>query len=169
MEKYNFNTLLFAVRYVPYFMRGPRLVAWLKVLLGPLRGLHGRLYLYAGERREAAAINSQTLVLEHWLNKQFNPYPGPPIYISNTYFNLFLSQVYAHFISEGVEPPPYLKFLSEGYTNNYINFQQEYFNRGATFVVHVPERLRGLIEEPRLRAVVDRYVLADKSYAIQYY
>ena len=87
------------------------------------------------------------------------------------FFNLTIVQEYRFYISENGfgYPSNYWKFLAEANPQSYSVFQNELFSFGATFIVNVPIALQGIIDENELRAVIDRYRLADKTYQIIYY
>ena len=171
MNRYLLNIELLVNRLLPTaFKKVAFWRVWIAALLTPLQTLHSNFLVYARQARKEASYNSQTAVFEFLLNERFNN-SQTGIFIDNVFFNLTIAQEYRFYISEAGfgYPSNYWKFLSEGNPQNYSVFQNELFSFGATFIVNVPIALQGVIDENELRAVIDRYRLADKTYQIIYY
>jgi hypothetical protein len=171
MNRYLVNIELLVNRLLPTtFKKVVFWRVWIATLLTPLQTLHSAFLVYAQQARKEASYNSQTAVFEFLLNERFNN-SQTGIFIDNVFFNLTIAQEYRFYISETGfgYPSNYWKFLSEANPQNYSVFQNELFSFGATFIVNVPVALQGVIDENELRAVIDRYRLADKTYSINYY
>ena len=169
MEKYLLTISLLIWRVLPFQLRRPIMTAWLGALLSPLSAVQTLFYQFAFERRIEANLTGQTGVLEWYLNRLFNG-GNSGIYIDNVYFNVLTGQQYLYFLSEE-KPPVYWKFLSEGggTSGNYTSFLSEFFSYSATFIIYIPIALQGILDENELKAAVNTYILADKTYSIVYY
>ena len=171
MNRYLLHIELLVNRLLPTaFKKNVFWRVWLATLLTPLQTLHSVFLVYARQARKEASYNSQTAVFEFLLNERFNN-SLTGIFIDNVFFNLTIAQEYRFYISESSfgYPSNYWKFLNEGNTQSYSVFQNELFSFGATFIVNVPIALQNIIDENELKAVIDRYRLADKTYSINYY
>lgn len=131
---------------LPQAVRKQRMVAWLKVLLRPVVGLHNRFSVFASSTATYVRITGQKRIMEYYINRFF-PDPGT-IYITDatavTPLFIFL---------ESENHPVYLPTFITGAQDD--------------FIVDVPISL--MPSEGAIRAWVDKYKLPTKRYSVKYH
>jgi hypothetical protein len=146
---------------LPALLRKPRLKAWLKALLQPLRQLYTTFLLYAEAARIELSYSSITIVLEGALNDQFDP-TARRIIIDNS--DTELEPLYFNFLAEQ-QPPKYILFAVESppwtYAYNYVEFTSQ-----LDFTVHVPLLLQTPQRTDQLNARIRHFKPATRRYAL---
>ena len=150
-----------AALLLPALLRGPRLLAWLRALLAPLRQLYATFLLYAEAARIELSYNSQTIVLESALNDQFDP-DLRRITIDNS--DTELQPLYFNLRSEQ-QPEKYLRLVAEGPPWTYAYLYAEFATQ-IDFTVRVPVALRTPQRTDQLNARVRRFKLAMRHYQL---
>lgn len=160
---------------VPYYIGGRKLILYLQALLHPLRRTNDEFANYAKETRIEAAMTSQILKFEWYLNHKFQKYfaENGRITIKN---------------AEAVGTPIYNESANISANQNMLIFQEDETNIArqlivyrsdenttestVSFVVATPKVDTKLITEQKyiamLKYVIDRYRLANKTYIIKY-
>lgn len=136
------------------------LVAYLDALVTPIDGLYSQFLL----RREAhlydLTISPQVCFMEKALNDRFDS-SARRIYISP---GIHREQIYIFTDAENINTD--IRSEVEN-SNKYIYTISESGIGGADFIINIPVNLRYGI--PEIRALVDRYKLAGKTYYINRY
>ena len=65
-------------RLVPHYLPGRRFILWVQSLVWPLQTLNDRFCAWARERRIEAAMTSQVIYFEWFLNRRFGSYFSDP-------------------------------------------------------------------------------------------
>lgn len=74
MRSYKINTDRLANRLLPHYLGGRRLVLFVQSLLHPLGTLNKTWKEWADEKRIEAAMTSQIIMLEYYLNRKYKKY-----------------------------------------------------------------------------------------------
>lgn len=74
MRSYRINTDRLINQLVPHYLGGRRVILYLQSCMQPLNSLNEKWKEWANEKRQEAAMTSQIILLEHWLNHKFNKY-----------------------------------------------------------------------------------------------
>lgn len=85
MRSYNFNIDKIVNRLVPHYMGGRKTILFLQGILSPLATINRKWLEWANNKRIEAAMTSQVIMLEYYLNRLFSQYlinPKLKIYIS---------------------------------------------------------------------------------------
>ncbi len=159
--RYRVNFDYLATLLLPSLLRRPRLLAWLKALLAPLRQLYYDFLLYAEATRIELTYNSQTIVLEGALNDQFDP-SLRRIRIDNS--DTELQPLYFNFRSEQ-QPEKYILFAAESPPWTYAYLYRE-FTSQIDFMVHVPLVLRTPQRTNQIQARIRRFKLAMRRHQL---
>ena len=144
------------VLLLPTFLRKPRTVAWLQMLIAPLEQLQ---YDFAQKRTADLVVlshNGQKCYLRKILNDTFDKHLRR-IRISD--MRLF-NAVYV--FTEAENEPLSLQDDAPAYLYSEAEMQVS----GVNFSVHLPAELRS--REVEVRALTDTYKLASKRYILQY-
>ena len=95
MRSYQINTDRLVNQLLPHYLGGRKLVLFLQALLTPLQTLGSKWEQWANEKRMEAAMTSQIILFENFLNVKFSKYllnpkdkilisdgelPGTPLY-----------------------------------------------------------------------------------------
>ena len=86
MRSYKIDTDRMVKQLVPHYLGGRKLVLYLQSLLAPLKSLGTVWEEWATNKRIEAAMTSQVIMLEYFLNRKFNTYlldPSQRIVISD--------------------------------------------------------------------------------------
>ena len=150
--------------------RGPRLRAWCRSLLLPLRQNYAGFVAYVASTQRQLAFNGQRLLFEAALNDAFDPSPRRIRIVTS---QLSLSQTYDYFIDEG-QPLAVLYFDNEALYTPDSDYDVVEFNSQTDFTVQVPAAL--LPADPaaatRLTAAVEatvrRYKIATARHLIAF-
>lgn len=159
---------------VPTFLRKPKRMAWLAVMMSQLKVLHDEFIAFRTVANREAKYNGQVMVLERMLNLNYydediwasppDPTAGGHIWIEHT-----LSNIDMQFIWDEEENQPTFFIYDEVESNPdqvYLYDEEEYFNVIA-FKVWVPVALA--FEEAEMRARIDKYIIAGFNYEIVTY
>lgn len=160
---------------VPYYLGGRRLILYLQALIRPLQQANESFVEYAKETRIEAAMTSQIIKFEWYLNRKFSKYfvnggriviknseqPGTPIWHESA--NITQSDnMLVHTESEATEPHQLILYRSDEQTDE----------SSVSFFVATPRIDTKLISESKyiamLKYVIDKYRLANKTYIIKY-
>lgn len=160
---------------VPYYLGGRRLILYLQALIRPLQQANESFVEYAKETRIEAAMTSQIIKFEWYLNRKFSKYfvnggriviknseqPGTPIWHESA--NITQSDnMLVHTESEATEPRQLILYRSDEQTDE----------SSVSFFVATPRIDTKLISESKyiamLKYVIDKYRLANKTYIIKY-
>ena len=104
---YDFDALKLYTRLVPWFLRKPIFLSWLRVLSNALTFIQGLLLAFVTQTTYDMLFNAQVIYLEHTLNDLFDS--TPDTYIEN----VFLPPFYLYNKIEA-QPPVYFRNASEG-------------------------------------------------------
>jgi hypothetical protein len=74
MRSYRINTDRLINQLVPHYLGGRRIILFLQSCLQPLNSLNESWKEWANEKRMEAAMTSQIILLEYYLNHKFNKY-----------------------------------------------------------------------------------------------
>jgi len=175
ITNYNISFQFHLNNMTQWFDAEPQRLAWLRLLISPIVYGHG-LFMIDRERvNREATYNCQTMVMERALNLRYYqleawhstaaPTANGHIYIENVNNSLPISFLY--YDVENQPAPYHLYYDSENAPQEvYWYFDSEYENN-YDFIVWIPVALT--FDESELRAFIDIYVLAGKTYNIQTY
>lgn len=74
MRSFRINTDRLINQLVPHYLGGRRTILFLQSCMQPLNSLNEKWKEWADEKRLEAAMTSQIILLEHYLNHKFNKY-----------------------------------------------------------------------------------------------
>lgn len=161
-------------RLLPPFLRTLPMKRWLWANAKPLQSLHSLFLGYRNETLDRLQVTTQTYSLEWYLNKVFNAsfvptiaahsidYTGGGIYIQNNPNQIPISFVW----SDLEQQPPCYVYSENDNDVTYLYAWQDYWQQ-VNFIVWVP--LSIIINEPMLRAYINRHNALGHSYEIMYY
>ena len=89
MRNYRINTDRLVNQLVPHYLGGRKLILFLQAILQPLNSLNIKWKEWADEKRIEAAMTSQVIMMEYFLNHKV--YNHPPK--RNSHYNIFLLTV----------------------------------------------------------------------------
>lgn len=172
MWSINFSYHLYQL--VPWFLRLPKRMAWLQVMISQLEEIQALFLLFRDDANRRATYNGQVMVLERMLNLNYydediwatpvvDTTAGGHIYITHILNTLPGNYV---FYNDEVQEPLYIYNDSEGETPEYVYNSSEYYSI-TSFVVNVPVAL--VYEEAEMRARIDALINAGYNYIIQTY
>lgn len=156
MRVFDLDFRKLVVLLLPTFLRKPRSIAWLQVLIAPLEQLQYEFKLKRHADIIALEHNGQKCYLRKILNDNLDN-ELRRIRIED----MLLSNA-LYIFTEGENAPLY---LSDD-TPIYLHTESEMQVSGVNFSVHIPLELRS--REVEVRALIDTYKLASKRYNIQY-
>lgn len=143
------------------FLRKSRHLAWLRVLLTPLKELHQDFLTKKIDLDFKTRFNSQQMLFTAFLNDKFDAEDRRIRVVTGTDA---LPLYYTYFKSEN-KAKRYKYFKSEGQPVRYRYFRHEQPNRNR-FIVYVPTEYQD--KEAQIRGWIDYYKLADKKYTIEW-
>jgi hypothetical protein len=158
---FKFNYIQTLTSLVPFRHRKPKFLSWLFVFIKPIDKLKSEFLQYREDKLFLLSHNSQVRSLEHLLNTTFNN-GELGIFITPS---SFLQEQYAYNRSENRDPR-YLYNKAEAGSATYLRNAREY-RPEVTFLIWIPEALE--LDEARLIALVNRFRLAGKQFAIRRY
>lgn len=151
-------------RLLPPDLRKPKMIAWLVALLVYVEILKSYFLALQRKHRYDLAFSSQTLSLTQRLNNQFDS-SLDRIYITTN--ATFSDGVFVPYVNEN-QTSPYIGYIGETFTPVYIDYISAPITAAnADFVVHVPTGI--ILDENEMRAVINMYKIASKTYAIEYF
>ena len=74
MRSYRINTDRIVNQLVPHYLGGRKLILFLQAILQPLNSLNVKWKEWADEKRIEAAMTSQVIMMEYFLNHKFRKY-----------------------------------------------------------------------------------------------
>lgn len=151
---------------LPSFLRKPKMVAWLVVLLTYVEKLKSFFLALVRTQNYDLAFSSQTMSLEARLNQDFD-WTLQRIFITTD--TPVRSDLFCNSIFEN-QAPPYIGYLSETLSlpQNYIYYiSEQQSNAFPAFTVHIPASLA--TSEASIKAVINMYKTASKFYQIIYF
>ena len=74
MRSYRINTDRLVNQLVPHYLGGRKLILFLQAILQPLNSLNIKWKEWADEKRIEAAMTSQVIMMEYFLNHKFRKY-----------------------------------------------------------------------------------------------
>lgn len=162
MSRFDVSYPKLAQLLLPMCLRGKSMTALTKVLVSPIGLLHGELMKFRMNTRHRLVHNGQTCYLRGMLNDTFDPVERGII------------------ITEDGSDEGMGIMLHERETGLFLNLTMrergcaEAFRRGFNganrvgFWINIPVRLKELINEGAVRAVVNQFKLASIRYGITY-
>lgn len=182
---YSINFEIVAERLLPPFMRQPKQLSWLKSLLTPLQEARDNffdVYYYDGGvsildgtdnfgLNERLKYNSQTILLEFILNKEFGVVAAPFIYIQN-----FVGGLDTVYLTDEItgDVPTYVGDSPNQVDTVFIANEDEY-SPANDFTVFVPIALYTTLgttnpeRDARVQKEVNKYKLIGVTNNIQSY
>lgn len=154
---YRFDVRKWILHQLPVVLRKTLLFAFLKSIVEPIRVLHREFEQYASSSDQQLMHNSQTLMMQKWLNDVLYLEQGT-IYITN-YLN---DQVYMHYAGEKAEDL-YMCNAEEG---DSVYLKSQLTNEYGGFVVNVPAQLATADNIQTIRKWVEYYKAAGTVYKI---
>lgn len=174
MMRYRLPTDYLTNCLVPHYLSGRRFILWVQSLVWPLQTLNDRFCAFAREKRIEAAMTSQVLYFEWFLNRRFGRWlqdPSRRITISegvsagvDLYFE---GTQYARSFTVWFEDEELSGTETEQPRHMYLNAEEK-VQRQVSFTVCVPAVT--LPDEEfvhMLSHVVDTYRLAGRTYLIR--
>lgn len=174
-----FNIIQHIHRLLAWFLRKVDQVAWLYVLIWPIKRLNEEFYVYATAKQREASYNGQVMVLERALNLRFlglsqwatasDPTANGGIYIENTGVTDLESFSFNAAETAGQEAFAWNdgETIPSGAEEAFAWNDSESNGISYSFIVHVPSSYT--YDESTMRDFIDRYKLAGKHYIIQSY
>ncbi len=165
-------------RNVFHLLRTQLTVAFFYVALYPLKQLNFGFYVWGGGIRRKVRFNSQVMMLERALNLKYLDMDKWATYASTTAVNgIYIDSTtvitnlgYAWKTSEAQANEGYAyktgETLPPGHTNEYAYKTPEFLTQ-ELFVVMVPVWLT--FDSTEMRAFIDQYRMAGRTYSIQTY
>lgn len=165
---FNFDFQYVIECLLPPFLRKPKLIAWLMVLVSPIQTLWNEFSAYRLSILDQVSFNSQIIYLEKLLNDRYNIAMVQLIFITD------VANVEYQYLANKAEgyPPLYLKNKAEAGDTLYIGNKSEYFGQ-YDFIVNVPLAIyTDLLTNNsaglnNMKALINFYKLAGKRYLIQ--
>jgi hypothetical protein len=163
MINLNLNVLNFAKNLIPKKIRDEVTISWLGAKLNPLQNLNNTFAFYAKKTRYDLSFTGQVIYLEHVLNDVFDPV-NRSIYIEDP----TPSNIDNTYVFYGVENQilPYVYYDAEGVASPYLLYELEFFGI-PDFIVWIPSQVMNSQNEPKIRAIINKYKQAGKFYKIR--
>lgn len=174
MRSYKIDTDRMVNQLVPHYLGGRKLVLYLQSLLAPLKSLGTVWEEWATNKRIEAAMTSQVIMLEYFLNRKFNTYlldpsqrivisdgstPGVPLYWEKASSNK--SDMVLYTKNENASKKQALRWKDEKMTTT-----------DYSFVINCPSINTKKISEEELTAMISYYVdlyrIAGKKFIVKY-
>lgn len=172
--RYKLSTDYLTNCLVPHYLSGRRFILWVQSLVWPLQTLNDRFCAFAREKRIEAAMTSQVLYFEWFLNRRFGCWlqdPSQRITISegasvgvDLYFE---GAQYARPFTVWFEGEELSGTDTEQPRHMYLNAEEK-VQKQVSFTVCVPAVTLPLEEFAHMLShVVDTYRLAGRTYLIR--
>jgi len=174
------NILNHIHRNLFHLLRTQLTVAYLYVASYPLKQLNFSFYVFGGKQRREVRFNSQVMLLERALNLRYldmdkwatyaSPTANNGIYIDST--TVITNLGYAWNLNEGQPNEGYAYNIGEtpieppAHTVEYAYNLSEFLGQ-TLFIVMVPSWLT--FDQTEMRAFIDKYRMAGRTYTIQTY
>jgi hypothetical protein len=160
MANYNFNPFDYVKKALPPFIRGAKLLAYLRALLAPLTSLGTLFNEHVSASRYLANFTGQEVYLEHLLNDNFDPVQRR-IYIDDG-----VPAILPPFVFNKIEQRPVYVYNKAENKPLYI-FNKTEYGVGNDFIVFVPNSILNTLTQTQIEATVLIYKLASKQFSIQ--
>lgn len=161
MRNYNWDIRDWLIRLDWRLRNRDEHIAWLYVILKPLTSLHARFLDVNASVDYRVLFNSQQRIFSDALNDLFDSEDRRIRVVTGTDD---IPRTFTYYKSE-VNTPRYAYYENEAGTERFTFFTSESAQL-AKFIVYVPSALSG--DETRIRAWINYYKLADKTYTIIY-
>lgn len=177
MRSYRIHTDRLVNQLLPHYLGGRKLVLYLQSLLSPLNSLNLRWKKWADDKRIEAAMTSQVIMLEYFLNRKYQGYllnPLQRIFISEgkhmgvALFHQYTQSKDTLVLYQANETP------ADEQSMQPLSWENEGVKTyDVSFVVHCPFVNPQLISSNELTAMiaydVNRYRIAGKKFDILLY
>jgi hypothetical protein len=172
MRDYRINTDRLVNQLVPHYLGGRRIILFLQSLLQPLNTLNKTWKEWADEKRIEAALTSQVIMLEYFLNRKFKKYltdTSQPIIISDGEVN----GTPMYWQSANSVDDVVLYNASEKKDTQTFRWKDEKLvSSDVSFIVSCPAVNTEIISETELTAMISYYVekyrIAGKTFKVIY-
>lgn len=158
---YTINISTYLSRIIKRELRQPKVLALLTSILKPFSDVNNEFVELTDETKYLLQFNGQTIYLEHYLNDQYDNVLRR-IYIETVSES---NRVVLYYKTEG-QAPVYIYRKSELATPVYIRRRYEAVS-STDFIVYVPSDVS--YDETAMRAQIDQFRQAGKTYIIQTY
>lgn len=174
--RYNLSTNKLVNMLVPHFLRGRKHVLWIQSITSPLQTLNDKFTSYAKEKKLDAAMTSQVMWFEWYLNHKFSSFfidpkdniviegssdVGVPLYHENATpsqpFVIWGEDEDYSVVTDMGEKPKALYFQTSITRNKTCSF-----NVLVPKVTIEPEKFM-----PMISAIINTYRLAGKTYKVK--
>lgn len=163
MSKYNFNIGGF-FNLIPTILRKARLISLLTVLLRPLEYLHGLFIGFKDKIQNHWKYSGQVFSLQKAIRE----------YCDNNECNItdgeYLKEFFVPYNNDERLANYQVEVPYDGTVEPQVNVLYAGFSQieQSDFIVYLPARLKGEIDEVGLRTLIDSYKIAGKFYKIVY-
>jgi hypothetical protein len=163
-QYYNLDFPRLAEMLLPTFLRSPKMTAWLKSTVEPLKTLSQTQQAFREDQRFKASHNSQVIYLEKALNQKYISGYSVTDHTGTREITIGPGeQLSSPYIFQRAELDPlYISGTTQVYTYTRAEIEAFY----ADFVVNVPATLT--FDEKEMRAIID-YFVDTKTYKIKTY
>lgn len=153
-------------KLLPPQLRSTSVIDWITSLVQPLQVVISANVPYDEETRRRAMYNGQKIVLQDALNVIFSQ-PANSIYIGTNQSIVALEYIY----NEVEDPLVTFTFNEAEVPDAFFSFNEAEAAGGGSFdfIVYVPISIHTTELERRIRAEVNKYKLAGKTFTIETY
>lgn len=162
MFNINFNKIIILI--LPPHKRGSKHIALLQTFIKPIIELYNSFISHRETTLDELNFDGSTIHFEFILNKKFNN--GGEGIVIETIVNT--SQVFIPCKSSGGDTI-YVKNKAHASVENLYIGNKAYYDSLLDFIVKIPIQLYTYLNLDEVRAYVDKYRLAGKTYEIQSY
>lgn len=174
MRSYRIDMERLVNRLVPHYLGGRRLILYLQSVLKPLDTLNKTWKEWADEKRIEAAMTSQVIMLEYYLNRKYNKYllnKSRRIVISDGDVN-GVPLYWESNESNGIDTMTLYQESEDGDTVKLRWKDEKLASSDVSFLVNCPAVNTQLITQDELTAMisyhVSRYKIAGKKFKVMY-
>ncbi len=156
---YRFNIRKFISDALPYILRKPKILAFVGCLFAPFQNCIYLLLNFIQTTRYNLKITGQTIVLQNFLNDKID-FIQRRIIIEHPLIT-------ENYIWKKIENqnPDFVPFKSEPYDAFFVKYKNENLTGVVDFVVKIPADIS--LQIPKIKALVEAYKLAGKTYQIK--
>lgn len=163
---YFINWIKWAFDLLPALLRQTVMLAYVRVLLFPLRYVNDNFTAFAAEATRQTHYNSQTIVLEYILNRRYGLLlAGRKIYIDNT--GNHLPRLFSFYKNTGQPALGTSYYKAAGHGPMFTSYYRSAYALEYDFTVMIPVEVSYDADE--VKAIVSRYKEAGKRFNIQTY
>jgi hypothetical protein len=156
---YNFNIKKFVGDYFAYILRKTKFLALAECLASPIQSLVYSFLIYIETTRYNLKITGQTIVLQNFLNDKMD-------FIQRRI--LIIHPIIAeNYIWKKIEnqSSDFVPFKNELYNTFFVKYKNENETGILDFIVKIPSDIS--LQIPKIKAFVEAYKLAGKTYKIE--